>query len=282
VTAGPVVVLVLSHRDPPLVHRLVRRLTAGSNTTVVIHHDPTGPPLQLPRSDAVLQMPNPQHGAWGRLGFPLAVLNGLQFAVTRVPDLSWLLVISGQDYPTRPIRAIEAELSTSTVDASLRHFRVDRSGEHDVHPWQQVTRRRYLHKIRVPLTPRSVPFPRRHLFGQDLALYVGDVWVNLSSAAVHHILEQQERLPSLERYLNWCACPDEALLPTLLLNNAEHLRVEGDRWRYIRWTKTQPHPAFLEPSDVDKAVGGTELFARKVDTERTPDVLDMFDRLAGV
>jgi hypothetical protein len=282
VTAGPVVVLVLSHRDPPLLQRLVSRLTAGSNTAVVIHHDPTGPPLQLPRSDAVLQMPSPHHSQWGRMTLALSVVNGLRFAVTHIPELSWVLVISGQDYPTRSMTAIEDDLGRSSKDAYLRYFRVDPRPGNDVHPWQQLTRRRYLHKIRLPRTHRSVPFPRRHPFdGKDLSLYVGDQWVNLGSSAVHHVLEQQQRLPQVERYFGRCSIPDEGFLPTLLLNNAEHLRVEDDRRRYISWTKGQRHPALLDLSDVEKAAGSTDLFARKVDSERTPEVLDLFDRLAG-
>jgi hypothetical protein len=282
-----VVVLVLSHRDPPLVHRLVSRLTAGSNTAVVVHHDPTGPALQLPRSDAVLQMPSPQHSEWGRMTLALSVVNGLRFAITHIPELSWVLVISGQDYPTRSMTDIENDLAGSTKDAYLRYFRVDAQAGNDVHPWQQLTRRRYLHKIRLPGTHRSVPFPRRHPFNghpanaKNLSLFVGDQWVNLGSAAVHHVLDQQQRLPQVERYFGRCSIPDEGFLPTLLLNNAEHLQVEDDRRRYIPWTKGQRHPPLLSIDDVDKAAAGTDLFARKVDSERTPDVLDRFDRLAG-
>ncbi|HEX4015980.1 MAG TPA: beta-1,6-N-acetylglucosaminyltransferase [Frankiaceae bacterium] len=249
---------------------------------MVIHHDPTGPALDLPRSDAVLQMPSPQHAQWGRMTLALTVVNGLRFAVTHVPDLSWVLVISGQDYPTRPMQSIEEDLAQSTKDAYLRYFRVDAHPGHDVHPWQQLTRRRYLRKLRLPGTHRSVPFPRRHPFdGKKLSLYVGDQWLNLGAAAVHHVLEQQERLPQVARYFNRCSIPDEGFLPTLLLNNAQHLQVQDDRRRYIPWTKGQRHPAFLELSDVEKAAASTDLFARKVDTERTPEVLDEFDRRAG-
>lgn len=280
-TTGPVVVLILSHRDPPLVHRLVTRLTAGSNTAVVIHHDPTGPALDLPRSDAVLTMPAPQHAQWGRMSLALTVVNGLRFAATHIPELSWVLVVSGQDYPTRHMKDIEQDLAQSSKDAYLRYFKVPRQPGNDEHHWQQLTRRRYLRKIRLPRTHRSVPFPRRRLFnGRELSLYVGDQWVNLRSTAVTHVLEQQRRLPQIERYFNWCSIPDEGFLPTLLLNNAGQLAIEDDRRRYITWTKGQRHPALLDVGDVEKAAAGTDLFARKVDSERTPDVLDMFDRLA--
>ncbi len=263
-TAGPVVVLILSHRDAPLVRRLVNRLTAGSNTAVVVHHDPTGPALELPRSSAVLTMPSPQHAEWGRMSLALTVVNGLRFAVTHIPELSWVLVISGQDYPTRHMSAIEKDLAASTKDAYLRYFRVDRRPGNDEHHWQQLTRRRYLHKIRLPGTHRSVPFPRRHLFDdRELSLYVGDQWVNLRSSAVEHVLEQQCRLPAVARYFNWCSIPDEGYLSTLLLNNAGQLAIEADRRRYISWTKGQNHPALLEIGDVRKGRVGHRFVCSK-------------------
>jgi hypothetical protein len=226
-------------------------------------------------------MPSPQHAEWGRMSLALTVVNGLRFAATHIPELSWVLVISGQDYPTRHMNDIEQDLAQSSKDAYLRYFRVDREPGNDEHHWQQLTRRRYLRKIRLPGTHRSVPFPRRRLFDdKELSLYVGDQWVNLKQSAVHHVLEQQRRLPKVERYFNWSSIPDEGYLSTLLLNNAQHLTIEADRRRYISWTKGQRHPALLEIADVEKAAASSDLFARKVDSERTPDVLDMFDRLA--
>lgn len=279
---GPVVVIVLSHRDPPLVRRLVRRLEQGTNTVAVVHHDPRGPELDLPPSDNVLEIPDAQPGDWGRMGLADAMLRSLAYAWMNVPDLSWALLISGQDYPCRPVHHIEQELAASPRDAFVRHFRVDDDPADDVHPWQAVTRRRYLRRLRLPSSHRSVPFPRRHPFGgKDLGLYVGDMWVNLAAPAVAHILEQRQRLQRVERYLSRCSVPDEALLPTLLLNNGGRLDIIDDRRRYIRWTEGRPHPEFLDHADVDRANAGSDFFARKVDSERTPEVLDLFDEQAA-
>lgn len=278
---GPVVVVILSHRDPPLVRRLLQRLEQGTNTVAVVHHDPRGPELGLPRVDHVLQIPDAQPSDWGRMGLAEAMLRGIGYAWTHVPDLSWVLLISGQDYPCRPVRHIEEELAATSHDAFVRHFRVDQDPQGDVHPWQAVTRRRYLRRLRVPGSRRSVPFPRRHPFAGDIGLYVGDMWVNLAAPAVAHVLEQRRRLPAVERYLSRCSVPDEALLPTLLLNNGGRLDVVNDRRRFIHWNEGSPHPEFLVPSDVATASAGTDFFARKVDSERTPGVLDLFDEQAA-
>jgi len=278
-TPGPVVVGILSHRDPPLVRRLVERVLEGERSVALVHHDPRGPALDLPADDRVLVVPDPQPCYWGRPELAHAVLRLVEVAAGAVPDLSWFLLVSGQDYPAQPMRTTEAQLAASTADAYLRYFRVDLQAGHDVHPWQAVCRRRYLHRVRLPGTHRSLPAPRRSPFGSGTDLYIGDMWANLGAAAVAHVLEQRVRLQPVERYLVRCSVPDEALLPTLLLNDAAHLDVVDDRKRYIRWTEGEPHPAYLEAAEAEAVRGSGDFFARKVDTSLTGDLLDRLDAL---
>ena len=275
---GPVVVAVLSHKDPHQVRRLVERVLEGQHTVVAVHHDPRGPELDLREDDRVRLVPDPQPGEWGRMGLALAMLRCVDFAATAVPDLSWFLLVSGQDYPCRPMRDIEAELAATPHDAFLRHFRSDGNPADDVHPWQARTRTRYLKRRRLPGSRRSAPFPRRHPFRDGTHLYVGDMWVNLGADALRHLRAQRHRLARVERYLSTCSVPDEALLPTLLLNDADHLDVVNDRKRYIRWIEGNPHPEMLTLADVEPAVTSGDFFARKVDPHTTADVLDELDR----
>jgi len=281
VPSGPVVVIVLSHRDPPLVRRLVARLTEGTDTVVVLHHDPRGPELDLPASARVLRVPDAQPSNWGGMGLARTMLSTIAYAAKQVPELSWVLLTSGQDYPCRPMQDIEAELTGSPHDAFLRYFPVDADPVGDVHRWQGVTRRRYLHRRRLPGSHRSVPLPRRHPFVDGTRLFVGDMWVNLGASAVAHVIEQRLRLARVERYLSTCSVPDEAFLPTLLLNDSDHLDIVNDRRRYIRWTEGQPHPEFLTTGDVAAAVAGTDFFARKVDSATTAEALDLLDERGG-
>lgn len=277
---GPVVVAILSHRDPPQLRRLVDRVLEGERTVALVHHDPRGAPHGLLAHDRLLLVPDPQPCDWGRMNLAEAMLRCLQTALDTVPELSWLLLVSGQDYPAQHLRRTEEDLARQEVDAMLRWFPVTDDPAADVHPWQARCRTRYLRRLRIPGSHRSVPFPRRHPFHGDTQLYVGDMWVNLGASAVRHVLEQRVRQPQVWSYLSRCSVPDEALLPTLLLNDAAHLRI-GDRGRrYIRWVEGRPNPELLEPDDVDKMALADDFFARKVDSELTPEVLDLIDARA--
>ncbi len=274
---SPVVVAILSHRDPQLLHRLVKRMLEGNDTVALVHHDPRGEPHGLFRNDRIILAPQPQPADWGRMSLARAMLRCLEAAETAVPELGWLLLISGQDYPARPMPHVEEELRSSNADALLRHFEVAPDPQADVHPWQEVCRRRYLRRIRVPGSRRSVPFPRRHPFHDGTKLYVGDMWVNLNAKAVRHVLDQRSALAHVESYLARCSVPDEALLPTLLLNGADDLRISNERRRFIKWAPGEPHPAMLDVRDVPSILASDAFFARKVDSERTPEVLDALD-----
>lgn len=279
-SGGPVVVAVLSHRDPPLLRRLVGRILEGDDTVALVHHDPRGEPHGLTPHDRLVLVPDPQPCDWGRMSLAEAMLRCLCEGLAAVPDLEWLLLTSGQDYPAQHLRRTEADLAHQDADALLRWFPVPVRPAGDEHPWQERCRRRYLHRLRIPGDRRSVPFPRRHPFRRGTGLFIGDMWANLRAPAVHHVLAQRERLTRVESYLARCSVPDEALLPTLLLNDAEDLRIVGERRRYIRWVEGRPNPELLGVGDVAAIDRSGDYFARKVDSVRTPEVLDLLDELA--
>ncbi len=278
---GPIAVIVLSHRYPGQVARLVSRLTDEGDTMAAVHHDPSGEPLRLPASSRVALIPDPVSCQWGRLSLVTAVDRSLRWVQANVPGLSWALVISGQDYPIRGMRSIEAELEAARCDAFLRHFRADGDPADDAHPWQATTRRRYLYKRRLPWSARSVPLPwaRRHPYHGGVHLYAGDMWVNLSAAAVDKVLGSPLNGPLLA-YLRRAPVPDETWAATVALNGSPELAVVNDSRRYIRWPDGAWHPAALEPADLTELRSSGAFFARKVDPARWPQMCDHLDDLA--
>jgi Core-2/I-Branching enzyme len=281
VSTGPVVVAVLSHRDPPLLRRLIRRIHEGHNTVALVHHDPRGVPHGLTPSDRTLLVPDPAPCDWGRMNQARCVVRILDETRRMVPDFSWMLLVSGQDYPAQSLRRTEDELAETEADAYVRWFPVSADPGDDFHPWQARCRTRYLRRIRIPGSRRSVPWHRSSPFRDSLRLYIGDTWVNLRASAVDHVLEQRARLARVERYFSWCSSPDEALLPTLLLNDAHQLKIVGDRKRYIRWIEGKPSPQLLRPEDLPALSASGDFFARKFDSQLTPEALDRLDELAG-
>lgn len=273
--------VVLSHRAPRQVARLVSRLQDGRDVVVAVHHDPRGEPLALRPSPQLALVPDPVHSPWGLPGLNIAIRKSLEWLRANIPELSWALLISGQDYPIRAMASIESELASAPCDAFLRHLRVDGDPARDEHHWQAAARRRYLYKRRLPGSAHAValPWPRRHPFHDGFRLYGGEQWVDLSARAVHKILDSPLS-GQLLKYLRRSANADEAWLPTVALNGEPELEVVNERRRYVRWPGGTPHPAVLGPGDLGAMAGSDAFFARKVDLAVWPEAFDAIDELA--
>jgi hypothetical protein len=276
---GTVAFLLLTHRGQAQVARLAARLETGRDTVVAVHHDPTGEPMRLPSSVAMI--PDPVPCPWGRLSRAIAIHKSLAWIRANVPTLSWVLITSGQDYPIRSVTSIEDELATAGCDAFLRHFRLDGDPAADQHMWQTRTRQRYVYRRRLPGSARSVPlpWPRRHRLGPGVSLYSGSHWANFSLAAVNKVVDSPLNEPLL-RYLRWAPMADEAWTATMVLNGEPRLTVVNDRRRYMRWGTQSPHPAVLGPGDLPALRASTDFFARKMDLARWPAAFDVLDELA--
>jgi hypothetical protein len=275
--SGTVIVAILSHRDPPMLSRLVGRVLEGERTVAVVHHDPRGEPHLLQESDRVRLVPDPAPCDWGRMSLALGMYHCIASARALVPDLEWVLLVSGQDYPAQHLLATERFLAASDADVLMRHFEVSPRPQPDETPWQARCRERYLHRLRIPGTRRSLPAPRRPPFDSTLRLHVGDMWVNLRRAAIDHLIHQFQRSPEVVRYLSRCPVPDEALIPTLMLSGQPGLVVANERRRYIRWVEGRPHPETLDRSDYDDIRRSGAFFARKVDPAVSAQLLDDLD-----
>jgi hypothetical protein len=275
-------VLVLSHRAPDQLRRLVRRLEEGTRTATFVHHDPTGPELRGIGGSATTVLPDPVACAWGRASLVDAVVRSLEFIRRHVSDLGWVLVVSGQDYPVRRPRDIEAELAASTHDAWLRSFAVGDPAD-DVVQWQRNCRRRYTRSVRVPGSARGLPlpFPRPHPFRGDVRLHIGDMWVNLGRRAVDQVLDSPLR-PRLRRYASTVPIPDEMFVPTLVHSATPGLDVAHGHRRFIEWTPAdEVHPAVITAAHLPAIRASDAFFARKVDLGAHPEVADLLDDLAG-
>lgn len=273
---GTVAVIVLSHRAPAQVARLVDRITEGEDTIAVVHHDPRGEALSLRASPQIAMIPDATPCQWGRLSLVEAQWRSLGWVAKNIPDFSWALLVSGQDYPIRRMGNIEKELANSPHGAYLRHFPIDGDPADDVDPWQPETRHRYLRKRRIPFSRRSVPLPWRRR--APFRLWAGDMWFNLSAPAVHTMLGDRRTAEDLFGFLRYAPVPDEAFIACMALNSG--VGVANNSRRFIEWIGDNPHPELITAAHMNALAASDAFFARKVDAERHPDVPDLLDDLA--
>jgi hypothetical protein len=285
--------LVVSHKAPGQVLRLLRRLREGSpDAALIVHHDARSPDLDataLHELEAREVAPRLAVD-WGTRSQLDMLLGCLRWALEH-ERFDWLVHLSGQDYPLRLLPAIEADLAAAEVDGFLEGVPVDPLRLSRRHVDEFVARYRYAWR-RVPVPARLVA-PLRPLvlaralpsgtrvglpalntpFGPDLRPYRGADWLTLRRRAVEAVAGRRD----LESHFHRTLAPTEAFPQTVLWNRTD-MRLSGDTRRYTRWRAGSPHPETLGLADLHGALASGADFARKFDD---PAVLDALDSVSA-
>jgi len=283
---------VTSYTAPRQTERLVARLRRDSPAArLIVSHDRKMP---SPSEDALAAVGaelwlTPSPITWGDASYLeslLAVIAGAELA----PD-DWIIVLTGQDYPIRPLKHFESHLLACGADMLLE--------EPDDDPNLPVFLERYLvrsyrlprwtdrHRIRQVIKhvpgwtmsrePRGLPpyLHRRRFrtpFDENLTLRKGSDLFALSGRAAG-ILGAVD--PKILRYYTHTRTPSESYLHTVLRSDAR-LRNSAGMLHYARWYDS-PHPVWLTSADLAEMRESGHWFARKF----RPDdpVLDRLDEL---
>jgi hypothetical protein len=292
---APVGFVLLSHREPGQVVRLVDRLRRlyGAGVPIALHHDEGQSALAaIPGVRRVAPSLPTRWGRWSQVEASLAALRLLHAGGG--PELAVLL--SGTDYPVAPAARVLDDLGRAGADVFMCARPVERWRRDRVAPGplgfkvnegahnQEVCFRRYvattwrwrgLHqRIRSPLlAPLLAPFSRR------FRAYAGATWWTLRRPAVEALLEFTERRRDIVGWYVPRDAPDEGY-PQTVLANAPGLRVEWRDFRYVDWSTAEAHPRTLGLADLPRVLRSGAHFARKF----APDdpALDALDRALGL
>jgi Core-2/I-Branching enzyme len=280
VASGPVVFLVLSHHKLPLVERLLRRLTETESAVSVVHHDAKATALPaLPGNGRALFVPDPLTCGWADITFSNAILHSMHWIRKEIPNVSWIVLVSGQDYPAMSPARIESELLQSRADAFIHWEFVPPVATRRSTDWQRVTSHRY-YWLRLPGTHRFVPVPLLRFYVDGVGTFAGSTWWNLGRRAVDRILDNSVMTRYLaERRFRSALAPDEAFFHTALLNSAADLHLVNSHRRFYRFLKTDgsAHPETLTIRALDAILASGAFFARKVEEHASAELLDGLD-----
>jgi len=292
--------VVVSHRNPGQVLRLVSALREGPSADVVVRHDQAV--TSLYREDVEERgghlLENGSEVVWGEFSQLRALLDAIEWSLERLkPD--WILVLSGQDYPLRPLAEVERKLAAAEADAFLtsawelpthhrpgppeeefflryayRHFAVPAWVPHP-----PAALRGLLYTREMPvrggnrLGVRRVRLP----FGPDRRCFVSADWLTLSARAAHVVISTARNEARLMRLYRRSIIASESFFATALLNDPG-LTVGGEDLRFVSFAGPDvPHPEVLTSGDLDRLISSGMHFARKFDADVDGAVLDVLD-----
>lgn len=293
---------------------LARTLSRGTkDRLVVINHRGTAEDRSRLAAVEGVDHVLPSPGGRARFGVIDGLISTMRWLEKQPKSYDWLLVMSGQDYPLRPLAELEAELEASNIDGYFHHFDASNEAEAMAAPmwWSPgLVEERYhfqyaLLKENVNQFDRALlKMPRHFLewsssryrlhtsfalmlgrrpadtpFTPDFRLYGGNYWMTISRKAVRAILEFVDQRPDIVNYFRGVIAPEEAFLPTVLCNNSD-LKLSRRELRYADFSNSR-HGSLRElgMNDIGPLLASGYYVARKFDFAREPAVLEALDRI---
>ena len=281
----------------------MRALREGRETYVLVHHDQRREPI-APRDCEQAGGRLVHYGLpveWGNVAYTEMLLTALD-DLSRTLDPDWIAVVSGQDYPLRPVSDFERHLAETRHQALLGDlWELDLSKEPAGPEREFYLRYRCWHYA----PPRSVaavlarglgplaylrelptgqglrlgvkaPF---HPFGPRLRCHVCSDWLTLERTAVRKVLDFARARTRVMNHYRRTIIPSESLFATVLANEP---RISiGAASRLLGFEEGAPHPVTFGAGDLERLLESGMHFARKFDEGIDARVLDLLDESRG-
>lgn len=311
--------LIFNHRRPEQLKRLLSTIRRQlPDATLVVHNDRFRTSLELPEIESlgdVHLLTSPAPIVWGDFSLVEATWRAMTWMTANV-QFDWIVVLSAQDYPIKPLGDLGHYLAGSGADALMHATPID---DLPSAAERRNRRQRYLYQYRPaslrPMTttsgrlwarlrqvtalpadlfnnvqpyvriyryPDLMPWrlgrrPAGTPFTPENPCWFGSVWFSLDRRAVDYLVSFTRDNPNYVEHFRHTICPDESATATLICN-APGIRVEHRALHYVRWTNPKSgHPDILCSRDLAELVNAPGFFARKFDLAADSAILDQLD-----
>jgi hypothetical protein len=293
--------LITSYTLPRQTLRLASVLRkAGPDATIVVHHDSRRCTVDRVRLEALgVELVEPSSAVkWGEFSQLEMVLRCLRWLLMS-SDFAWLVLLSGQDYPVRPVAEIEQWLRDADVDAFIETARcdppafraeIDEFASRYHYRWRPLPATIATPVARIaarggPLIRSRVMTNRpwigvralRSPFGPQLICHRGLDWFTLSRGAVEAVNSFVDTRPEVLDFYRRTLIPTESFVHTVLANDVR-MRLSSDHRRWVAFDdEHRSRPRVMRMGDLESMLASGAHFARKFDETVDRAVLDEID-----
>jgi len=299
--------LIQCHKEPAQVERLVRVLHRLDPVAIIhVSHDVNGEPgidalRGLDRTTVVQDI-----GGRGQFHFILRWLKAIE-QIREQGGADFVVMLSGQDYPLRPLVEMHTELAASG-DGFLEHFPAlveegnqwsaregrsrytyrwreictisDRTRDR-IHLLHGLNRLQPLVRVNVAYGGLKVGFRGSHI-PAGMECRGGSMFHSLSWRSVEYVVRTVRDRPDLLRWARSSLNIDEAFFQTVLVSAGQFHFLPSAR-RFYRFEGSHfGHPKVLTAADARAALDSGDYFARKFDRAVHPEAFDVVDRALGL
>jgi hypothetical protein len=256
--------------------RLIRRLSTEQSVVVVHVDKKTSDREYAALVDDVNDVPSvhflDRHTChYGGFGHVRATLKGIDKLLRAEIEFDQLVLLTGQDYPIKPLADISRFFATNRGRSFMAHTPLPSTWWS---PRGGLDRIEYRH---VRLFGKHLRLPGKRAFPRGLEPFGGGAYWCLSRECVELVSAFVSERPEVVRFFEHVDVPDEIFFQTVVLNSELAGTVVNDNLRYIDWSRGR-RPAILGVEDLEQLRRSPKLFARKFDVTRDEAVLDLIDR----
>jgi hypothetical protein len=273
--------LILAHKDPILLERLVKRLQhKDADIFIQLDKNSNMEDFKYLEATGAVFIEKREVSGWCNYGVVKATFNGFEQILALKNDYTHINLISGQDYPIKPIAYIHQYLFANPGKSFMRAFSIADN------EWEDGKDR----FTKYSFGDLSIPFkyklqglanailPARKL-PNGLKPYGGSQWMAITPEAAQYVLDYIKLHPNITRYFRLVWAVDEVFFQTILMNYpANKDKVIQDNLRFIE-VDAGKRPIHYDMTYADKLTQSKELFARKFDRTVNTDILDYLDTI---
>jgi hypothetical protein len=293
--------IIMAHKLPEQLVRLVQRLDTP-DATFLIHVDrKTDDGIYGQAVDSLggyknVHFMKRRRRYYGDFDHVAITLDGLcdqrEFGI----PFDYVLLLTGQDYPTRSGAQLQAYLAKHPGQSFMEYFPlpekrwgVEDGGTNRFAHWHWNIRGLEFEFPHAFGPLRAIPLPLRRSLLENfpvhrklpdgLSFFGGGAYWSLTRRCIEYVEKYIEGHPQVVKFFQYTRIPEEMFFQTILLNSPLRHTIVNDDLRYIAWTRSR-HPTILRSDDYEKVRDSGKLFARKFDQTIDAAILDMIDESA--
>jgi hypothetical protein len=274
----PLCILVMAHNHEILLRSLLKKL-AHPQVLVFVHIDKKSFALfdRLSGTPGIRLIQNRVNVHWAHISQAEAVFASYKEIIAGGYSFAHFMVISGQDYPIRPIPELLKFLADRQEKSFISYAPLAKDG------WR-VARKRYRYYYYVPAEKlwRGIMLITgiHRKFPLGLKPYGGAQWINLAREHMDYVLDFWEKNPGLTKFMKTTRFPEEMIFQSILLNSAFQKQCVNNDLRFVKWLPGKSNPEILTEQHKQEIMDATDkYFARKFESQLSATLITSLDKV---
>lgn len=275
--------VILAHKFPEQIARLINSLNSEDDH-FFIHIDKRSPSVhnevqKLFESTSNVFLINERYACrWGQFSLVSATLSCLRSIYLSKETYDYVFLISGQDYPIKPLSEIKLYLEKHQGQQFMDAFPFL-----EPNPWSEhggsFQPKKRVSNWHFFLNSRHFHLPLLRKMPNSLVPYGGSQWWALTGECVRYMMQYLSTNPHVTNYFKHTYIPDEIFFQTLVCNSPFKPEITGSNLTYADWMNPNPFPPRVLTLEDFEALKNSHLFiARKFEPDRSGELLNLIDR----